>query len=222
MLACSNSITFQLSIVKEILFLASLGWSTAVFAQTNMYAAAVDLTGGGSAVRVATPKGRPRMVGTLIDGDDHITIKFVSCTASKATHKAVFTFLVLNSAAQANLEIISGPGQIPCRFQGPQGQSCPTAEIRSEDETVIRSSVTVATNVPLKCTILLADVPSSATRLNTIGLAFSKSVPSADKRADFQRTLALRRLGRVKPGVAASEAKIFHTTLEDLPITWTL
>jgi len=206
--------------MKKVLLLATFGWSATVFAQTPTYAA-VGRTGA-AAARAATPKAAPARVGTVIDGDEQITIRFVSCTASKGTNTAVFTFLVLNSAAQTNLEVISGPGQSSYRFQGAQGPCYPTPEARSGEQSVIRRSVTVVPHIPLTCTILLADVPPAATRLNTITLAFSKSVTGTSKHADFQRTLALRRLGRVKPGVAAHEAKSFQTTLEDLPITWTL
>ena len=126
---------------------------------------------------------------TVTDGDDKIKAKFLS---SKATHKAVFSFLLVNSDEPTEIRIYSQDYN-PTLIIDEQGQTypCYQPQVGSSGVGVI------PTTTPVKCTLPFDNVPLSATRLNTVVLSLKKQPPGMTKETRFK------------------------TTLKNMPITWT-
>ncbi|RZK42373.1 MAG: hypothetical protein EOO61_05440 [Hymenobacter sp.] len=127
----------------------------------------------------------------VADGDDKIKVKFLSCKASKSTHKAEFAFMVVNSDEPAGLRIFED-GQLSSAFYDEQGHGYTMGGVHigaASHNAVGGSAISIPSNTPVRCTMTLNSVPTSATYLNTAFLSFSKEIPGMGKTIPFKTAL---------------------------------
>lgn len=129
-------------------------------------------------------------------GDDKFGIKFLSCKASKSTHKAKLTVLITNLDEPATFNIWTPDSKPssqtkPSTFFDEQGQSYSAETLRVGNQQVGygRNGAMVPTNVPVQCMIELVGVPLSATRLVLSMLSFGKDIPGMNKHSDILTSL---------------------------------
>lgn len=135
----------------------------------------------------------------VADGDDKLKVKFLSCKASKATHKAEFAFMVINSDETAGLRIFAD-GQLASAIYDEQGHGYVINSVHIgavSHNAVGGSAVPIPTNTPVRCTMELLSVPTSATHISTAFLSCQKQVPGMGQTVSFK------------------------TALMNMPITWT-
>lgn len=177
-------------------------WSVAAFAQAPNCAALTKENADLKEKIVAYEARLGIGVGgvTVVDGDDALKFKFISCKVSKASHKGSLVVLVTNSGEPVKL-LLSGAGSTNIASThstlvvDEQGQA-----YRSEDFWPLvggsqDGSNMIPTNVPVRCTVFLANVPSSVSRLNSATLAYTKTV--MDK-----------------------ERQLLKTTIKNMPVNW--
>ena len=197
--------SFHLALMKRLLILLLLFGSSISFAQT-VNCVAVKAENTALKDKIATYEAR---LGIGIEGvktssgDEKFGIKFLSCKASKSTHKAILTVLITNLDEPANFNIwtpVSKPSSQtkPSTFFDEQGQgySAEMLRIGSQQIGYGRNGAMVPSNIPVQCTVELVSVPLSVTRLVSVMLSFGKDIPGMNKRSDIL------------------------TSLQNLPVTW--
>jgi len=189
--------------MRKFLLLPALGWSSAVFAQSAdcsaikaenvvlkdkivAYEARLGIGVGGVAVE---------------DGDPAIKVKFLSCKASKATHRAVLNFLVVNSGEPLVLEIESlTASNRPSQVVDEQGRAFTATSAYYPMVGGRQLKAALPRTVPLTCTITCEEVPLATTRLNAAVVSFQRL------KADMTG--------------GGREQDYFKTTLKNIPVTW--
>ena len=133
---------------------------------------------------------------TVEDGDPSLKVKFISCKASKSTHRAVLTYQIINSEEPVEVEIHSlANADNPSQVIDEQGQTY-TSDVYTYPTIGNNLHNIVPSKVPFNGTLTSLNVPTTTTRLNTVVLSFVKSIYT-------------------KP-------IYFKTTLHNMPITWGL
>ena len=187
--------------MKNLLLLPCLFISTAAFAQNPVGAAkllncaAVQTENAALKEKIVAYEARLGIgVGGVntINGNDKLVISFLSCKASKATHKAVFTFMIRNTDEPIDLLIWAdqnawGSTGNKSSFFDEQGKGYPIERMLIGTMQVGYGSgaARVPSKAPVQCTIEVNNVPLSATNLNSVLLAFGKKVPGMDQRTEF-------------------------------------
>lgn len=186
--------------MKKLLLLPTLFISTAAFAQSPAGAAkplncaVVQTENIALKEKVVAYEARLGIGGTVntINGNDKLTASFISCKASKATHKAVFTFMVRNTDEPIDLVIWSnenawGSTGGKSTVFDEQGKSFPIEKMVIGTKQVGNGwgFARVPSKAPVQGSIELSNVPLSTTNLNSVLLAFGKTVPGIDKRTEF-------------------------------------
>ncbi len=127
-----------------------------------------------------------------INGNDKLKINFLSCKASKATHKAVFKFLIQNTDEPIKLGIWDsqnswGSAGAISSFLDEQGKSYPIEKMLIGTTQVGYSHdfAQVPSKAPVQCAIELSNVPLSATNLNSVMLSFGKEIVGMNQRIPF-------------------------------------
>lgn len=123
----------------------------------------------------------------IADGDEQIKVMFLSCKASKATHKAVFTYMVTNSSEPIKLSLLIS-GSNATAFYNEQGHGY------SSDFTSVRMGSQSGSNVimpqtPVQCSVAIEGMPLTTTRFNSVFLSLTKEIPGMGKHIDFKTAL---------------------------------
>lgn len=180
--------------MKKLLLLPVLCcWSAAASAQTTNCAA---LTKENAELKDKIVAYEARLgIGVggvkVADGDESIKVKFLSCKASKSTHKAVFAFMVINSGELAGLRIFS-EGQAASAVYDEQGHGYVIGLVRIGSEihnAIGGSAVSIPPKTPVKCTLDLNSVPTTATNISTAFLSLRKEIPGIDPKTAFKTAL---------------------------------
>lgn len=186
--------------MKKLLLLPALLISTAAFAQSPAGAAkplncsAVQTENVALKEKIVAYEARLGIGGTVntINGNDKLTASFISCKASKATHKAVFTFMVRNTDEPIDLIIWAeqngwGSGGGHSIVLDPEGKSFPIEKMMIGTTQVGYGAgfARVPSKAPVQGFIEVSNVPLSTTNLNAVLLAFGKTIPGMDKRTEF-------------------------------------
>lgn len=186
--------------MKKLLLLPALVVSTAAFAQSTAGAAkpvncaAVQTENAALKEKIVAYEARLGINGTVstINGNDKLTATFISCKASKSTHKAVFTFMIRNTDEPIDLLIwadqnswSSAGGKSSVLDQ--EGKSFPIEKMLIGTTQVGYSygAARVPSNAPVRGSIEVSNVPLSTTNLNAVLLAFGKTIPGMDKKTEF-------------------------------------
>ena len=181
--------------MKKVLLLPALCWSSIAFAQVKpVDCVAVKAENNALKEKIVAYEARLGIgVGgvTIIDGNDKLKVSYLSCKASKTTHKAVFTFMVKNTDEPITLAIVSnqnwtGSG-IKSSFFDEQGNQCVIGNTFVGKVQVGYGSgyTPVPSNVPVQCSIELNQIPLTATNFNSVLIAFEKQIPGMDKAIPF-------------------------------------
>ena len=184
--------------MKKLLLLPALFLCSTAFAQKPVDCNAVKTENAALKEKVVAYEARLGIgVGgvTVADGDDKIKVKFLSCVASKSTHKAVFAFLVVNSDEPTELRIYDQSQTFNhTTIFDEQGQSypCYSPNVGGSSGNV----GVIPTGTPVKCTLPFEEVPASVTRLNTVMLSLKKKIPGMSKETEFK------------------------TAMKNMPVTW--
>lgn len=114
------------------------------------------------------------------DGDPSLKVKFISCKASKSTHRAVLTYQFLNSGEPLEVELHGlGNPDYPSQVVDEQGQTYPGGESNTYPTVGGKYLLSIVpSNVPFNGTLTFINVPTTTTRLNTVVLSFVKSPTS--------------------------------------------
>ena len=180
--------------MKKFLLLPALCcWSASAFAQAPNCAA---LTIENAALKDKIVAYEARLgIGVggvkVADGDESIKVKFLSCKASKSTHKAVFAFMVVNSGELAGLRIFS-EGSMASAVYDEQGHGSTISLVRIGSEVhnaIGGSAVSIPPKTPVKCILELTSVPTSATNISTAFLSLRKEIPGIDPKTSFKTAL---------------------------------
>lgn len=186
--------------MSKFLLLPTLFISAAAFAQSPAGAtkpvncAAVQTENAALKEKIVSYEARLGIGGTVntINGNDKLTASYISCKASRATHKAVFTFMVQNADEPINLLIWSnenawGSTGNKSTVLDQEGKSFPIEKMVIGTTQVGYSygAARVPSNAPVRGFIEVSNVPLSTTNLNAVLLAFGKTIPGIDKRTEF-------------------------------------
>ncbi len=180
--------------MKKLLLLPALCWYSAAFAQKPLDCAAVKTENEALKEKVVAYEARLGIgVGgvKVADGDDKLKVKFLSCKASKSTHKAEFAFMVVNSDEPAGLRIFAD-GQIASAIYDEQGHGYNIGAVHigaASHNAIGGSAIIIPTNTPVRCTMELNSVPLAATYLSTAFLSCIKEVPGMGKPTSFKTAL---------------------------------
>jgi len=137
---------------------------------------------------------------TVTDGDETLKFKFLSCKVSKATHKGSLVVLVTNSGEPVQL-LLSGAGATTIASThstlvlDEQGQAYKSEDFYPSVGGKTDGTNVIPTNVPVSCTVYLANVPTSVTRLNSATIAFAKVGTNRER-------------------------QLLKTTIKNMPVTW--
>lgn len=176
--------------MKKLLLLPALLCCSAAFAQTATNCAALKTENEALKEKVVAYEARLG-IGVegvkIANGDEQIKVMFLSCKASKATHKAVFTFMVTNNDEPTKLSIITS-GSAATSFYDEQGHGYPASftEVRVGSEF---NGNTINSKTPVQCSLRIESLPLGTTRFNTVFLALLKEIPGMGKRVDFKTAL---------------------------------
>ena len=186
--------------MNKLLLLPTLFISATAFAQSPAGAAkplncaAVQTENVALKEKIVAYEARLGIGGTVntINGNDKLTASFISCKASKATHKAVFTFMVRNTDEPIDLIIWSdqngwGSAGGKSTILDEQGKSFPIEKmlIGTKEVGYGRDFARVPSKAPVQGSIELSNVPLSTTNLNSVLLAFGKKTPGMDQKTEF-------------------------------------
>lgn len=186
--------------MNKLLLLPTLFVSAAAFAQSPAGAAkpsncaAVQTENVALKEKIVAYEARLGIGGTVntINGNDKLTATFLSCKASKATHKAVLTFMVKNTDEPIDLLIWAdqnawGSTGGKSTVLDQEGKSFPIERMFIGTTQVGYSygAARVPSNAPVRGFIEVTNVPLSTTNLNSVLLAFGKTIPGIDKRTEF-------------------------------------
>jgi len=186
--------------MKKLLLLPTLFVSATAFAQSPAGAvkplncAAVQTENVALKEKIVAYEARLGIGGTVntINGNDKLTASFISCKASRATHKAVFTFMVRNTDEPIDLLIWAnqnswGSTGGKSTVLDQEGKSFPIEKMVIGTTQVGYSygAARVSSNAPVRGFIEVSNVPLSTTNLNAVLLAFGKTIPGMDKRTEF-------------------------------------
>ena len=186
--------------MKKVLLLPALFISAAAFAQSPagtakpVNCAAVQTENAALKEKIVAYEARLGIGGPVntINGNDKLTASFISCKASKSTHKAVFTFMVRNADEPIDLIIWSnenawGSAGGHSTVMDEQGKSFPIEKMVIGTKQVGNSwgAARVPSKAPVQGSIEVSNVPLSTTNLNSVLLAFGKTVPGMDKKTEF-------------------------------------
>ena len=180
--------------MKKLLLLPVLCWYSVALAQKPVDCAAVKTENEALKEKVVAYEARLGIgVGgvKVVDGDDRVKVKFLSCKASKSTHKAVFAFMVVNSDEPVGLRIFAD-GQIASAIYDEQGQGYDIGDVyigAAYHDAIGGHAILIPSNTPVRCTMDLKSVPTSATYLSTAFLSFMKEVPGMNKINKFKTAL---------------------------------
>ncbi|AII50853.1 hypothetical protein [Hymenobacter sp. APR13] len=186
--------------MKKLLLLPALVVSTAAFAQNTggtakpVNCAAVQTENAALKEKIVAYEARLGINGTVntINGNDKLTATFISCKASKSTHKAVFTFMIRNTDEPIDLIIWAdqnawGSAGSKSTVLDQEGKSFPI-----ESMTIGTTRVgyglgpaRVPSKAPVQGSIEVSNVPLSTTNLNAVLLAFGKTIPGMDTKTQF-------------------------------------
>lgn len=185
---------------KFLLLPVLCGWSSVAFAQATD-CAAIKTENAALKDKIVAYEARLGIgVGgsTVEDGDADLKIKFVSCKASKATHKATLTFIFTNSGEPQKV-VVAGAGSSnfgsnTTLVVDEQGQG-----YRSEDANPVVGGKMQENSLPkgvaVSCAIPLQALPTTITRLQAASICFYKFSPT-------------------------NERTIVKSTIKNMPITW--
>lgn len=186
--------------MKKLLLLPTLFVSATAFAQSPAGAvkplncAAVQTENVALKEKIVAYEARLGIGGTVntINGNDKLTASFISCKASRATHKAVFTFMVRNTDEPIDLLIWAnqnswGSTGGKSTVLDQEGKSFPIEKMVIGTTQVGYSygAARVPSNAPVRGFIEVSNVPLSTTNLNAVLLAFGETTPGMDKRTEF-------------------------------------
>jgi hypothetical protein len=130
---------------------------------------------------------------TVTDGSPTLKVRFLSCKASKATHRAVLTYQIVNDGEPQPLQIQNlYTADNPSMVVDEQGQAFTSASEYSPTIGATQMRSNVPSKVPMNGTVTFLDVPLTTTRLNAAVLSF----------------------------VAGSKQEYFKTTIKNMPVTW--
>jgi hypothetical protein len=186
--------------MKKLLLLPIILYSSsAAFAQTTS-CAALQTENAALKEKIVAYEARLGIgVGgvSIEDGDPTMKVKFLTCKASKATHRAVLTYQVTNSGEPVNLAAHSlWDVNAPTMIVDEQGQAFKGSASYYQTVGVKQTQAVVPSKLPLNCTYTFLDVPPTTTRLNAAVLSFVKGGPVGGKQEDFK------------------------TTIKNIPVTW--
>lgn len=186
--------------MKKLLLLPTWFISAAAFAQSPAGAtkplncAAVQTENVALKEKIVAYEARLGIGGSVntINGNDKLTASFISCKASKATHKAVFTFMIRNTDEPIDLIIWSnenawGSTGGKSTVLDQEGKSFPIDKMLIGTKQVGNGwgFARVPSKAPVQGLIEVSNVPLSTTNLNAVLLAFGKTIPGMDKRTEF-------------------------------------
>lgn len=188
--------------MRQLLILPALLWCYSSFAQISdctaikkenevLKAKLAVLSPGSGAGSGGTSNGV-----TVTDGDGQLPIRFVSCTARKATGIVTLVFVV-NNPELPGLRLRMDTDQFsvgnPTHGYDEQG----TAYKSREGRVGASDSGQFPTGIPVKCSVSFQDISPTVTRLRAVEVSFTKyPKPSTN---DFTK---------------------FTTRLSNVPITW--
>lgn len=190
----------QTQYMKKVLLLPALFMSAAAFAQNPAGAAkpvncaAVQTENAALKEKVVAYEARLGIGGPVntINGNDKLTASFISCKASKSTHKAVFTFMVRNADEPIDLIIWSdqngwGSAGGHSTVLDEQGKNFPIEKmmIGTKEVGYGRDFARVPSKAPVQGSIEVSNVPLSTTNINSVLLAFGKKMPGMDQKTEF-------------------------------------
>lgn len=133
----------------------------------------------------------------VVDGDPTLPVKFLSCKASRTTHRAVLSFLVTNAGEPVQLQLQAlTTADEPSLVVDEQGRAYSSSSDYYPRVGTRQGQATVPPNLPLSCSLTLLDVPTGVTQLNQAVLSFIRLAP------------------------AGSREQRFKTTIRNLPVTW--
>jgi len=190
--------------MKKLLLLPALMLSTSVFAQKSasvskpVDCALIKTENEALKEKIAVYEARLGIgIGGVntINGNDKLKISFLSCKASKTTHKAVFKFLIQNTDESTRLVIWDyqnswGSTGAISSFLDEQGKSYPIEKILIGTAQVgySREFAQIPSKASVQCSIELATVPLSATNFNSVTLSFGKEIMGMNQRIPFVST----------------------------------
>jgi hypothetical protein len=186
--------------MKNLLFLPALLYcSSAALAQTSN-CAAVQTENAALKDKLVAYEARLGIgVGgvTVQDGDPTLKVKFLSCKASKATHRAVLTYLVTNTGEPQPLQIQPlYTTYNPSMVVDEQGQAFTSSSEYTPTIGTTQMRTTLPTNVPVNGKLTFVNVPLTTTRLNSVVLSFMKTP------------------------IGGGKEEYFKTTIKNMPVTW--
>jgi hypothetical protein len=176
--------------MKKLLLLPALLCCSAAFAQTATNCAAIKAENEALKEKVVAYEARLG-IGVegvkIANGDEQVKVMFLSCKASKATHKAVFSFMLTNSDVPTKLSIVTY-GPTATAFYDEQGHGYPAsfAGVRVGSQS---NENMVSPKTPVQCSVRIENLPLGTTRFNTVFLALHKEMPGVSKLVDFKTAL---------------------------------
>lgn len=180
--------------MKNLLILPVLCWYSVAFAQTKPAdCAAVIAENTVLKEKIVAYEARLGIgVGgvTVVDGDDKIKVKFLSCKASKSKHNGVFSFMIENLDEPATIGIATNNGGGGgSTVSDEQGQGYLTVSPSIGAQYAESGGVSVQSHVPVKSTIEFSGIPLSVSRLNNVVIAFTKTIPGMNTSTRFKTVL---------------------------------
>nr|GFB42754.1 hypothetical protein [Tanacetum cinerariifolium] len=111
----------------------------------------------------------------VADGDPTLPVKFLSCKASRATHRAVLSFLVTNAGEPVQLQIQAlTTADEPSLVVDEQGRAYSASSDYYPRLGIHPLQATLPPNLPLSCSLTLLEVPTGVTRFNQAVLSFMR------------------------------------------------
>jgi hypothetical protein len=178
--------------MKKRLVFALLPWALAARAQTLPCA---TLQTENTALKDKLTAYEARLgIGSgstvVVDGDPTLPVKFLSCKASRATHRAVLSFLVTNAGEPVQLQIQAlTTADEPSLVVDEQGRAYSASSDYYPRLGTRPLQTTLPPNLPLSCSLTLLEVPTGVIRLNQAVLSFVRLAPSGGREQRFKTTI---------------------------------